>query len=149
MPDIGPLQPQDEAAWRPLAHAYLAFYQTTRPEADLSRLWQRLQADESIHALGAWVDGQLVGIVHYLYHPSCWSEDVCYLQDLFVDPAHRGCGAGRALIEAVATQARSQGSPRLYWLTQADNAIARSLYDKVAAHTGFIRYERALEQTSR
>lgn len=144
MPQIQPLQAHDKAAWLPLAQAYLAFYQTSRPDSDFERLWLRLQEGRELHALGAHVDGQLVGIVHYLYHPSCWSNDVCYLQDLFVGPKHRGQGLGRALIEAVAEQARLKGSPRLYWLTQAGNEVARKLYDQVAAHTGFIRYERTL-----
>lgn len=144
MPDITPLQAQDKAAWRTLAQAYLAFYQTSRPDKDFEQLWLRLQQGDGLHALGARVEGQLVGIVHYLYHPSCWSDDVCYLQDLFVNPEQRGMGMGRALIEAVAEQARLRGSPRLYWLTQASNDTARKLYDQVAAHTGFIRYERPL-----
>ncbi len=144
MPDITPLQAQDKAAWRTLAQAYLAFYQTSRPDKDFEQLWLRLQQGDGLHALGARVEGQLVGIVHYLYHPSCWSDDVCYLQDLFVNPEQRGMGLGRALIEAVAEQARLRGSPRLYWLTQASNDTARKLYDQVAAHTGFIRYERPL-----
>lgn len=144
MHEITPLQAQDKAAWFNLAQAYLAFYKTSRPDNDFEQLWLRLQAGRELHALSARVDGQIVGITHYLYHPSCWSGDVCYLQDLFVSPMHRGQGLGRALIEAVAEQARLKGSPRLYWLTQADNETARMLYDKVAAHTGFIRYERAL-----
>ncbi len=144
MPEITPLQAHDKAAWWPLAQAYLAFYQTSRPDSDFERLWFRLQEGRELHALGAHVDGKLVGIAHYLYHPGCWSSDVCYLQDLFVSTAHRGQGVGRALIEAVAERARLKGSPRLYWLTQAGNETARKLYDQVAAHTGFIRYERAL-----
>ena len=144
MPEITPLQSKDKDAWLTLAQAYLAFYKITRPDNDFAQLWQRLQAGHELHALGAHVNGQLVGITHYLYHPSCWSGDVCYLQDLFVHPSHRGFGLGRALIEAVAEQARRKGSPRLYWLTQASNETARKLYDQVAAHTGFIRYERAL-----
>ncbi len=144
MPQIQSLQAHNKAAWLPLAQAYLAFYQTSRPDSDFERLWLRLQEGRELHGLGAHVDGQLVGIVHYLYHPSCWSNDVCYLQDLFVSPEHRGRGLGRALIEAVTEQARLKGSPRLYWLTQAGNETARKLYDQVAAHTGFIRYERTL-----
>ena len=66
---------------------------------------------------------------------------MCYLQDLFVDEAARGQGAARALIAAVGDRAREAGSTRLYWLTQDHNAVARALYDKVAKHTGFIRYE--------
>ena len=45
------------------------------------------------------------------------------------------------LIEAVADRAKQQESTRLYWLTQDHNAVARQLYDRVAKHSGFIRYE--------
>ena len=65
----------------------------------------------------------------------------CYLQDLYVDGAARGQGAGRALIEAVAAHARERDSARLYWLTQDHDAAARQLYDRIAKHSGFIRYE--------
>ena len=75
------------------------------------------------------------------FNASTWGEPVCYLQDLFVDPAQRGLGLGEQLIEAVAGQARQQGAQRLYWLTQADNTAARTLYDRVAEHRGFIRYD--------
>ena len=53
-------------------------------------------------------------------------------------------GVGRALIEAVAQQARAAGAQRCYWLTQQDNHAARALYDKVARFHGFIRYDVAL-----
>jgi hypothetical protein len=48
---------------------------------------------------------------------------------------------GRALIGAVAAQAREAGAARYYWLTQEGNAVARMLYDKVAQYNGFIRYD--------
>jgi GNAT superfamily N-acetyltransferase len=87
-------------------------------------------------------DGALAGITHYLFHESGWTmTPVCYLQDLFVDPAVRGTGGGRHLIEAVAQAALAAGSTRLYWLTQTQNEVARQLYDRLARHTGFIRYE--------
>jgi GNAT superfamily N-acetyltransferase len=38
----------------------------------------------------------LLGLTHYLFHRHAWKiENVCYLQDLFVDPAARGTGLGR------------------------------------------------------
>ncbi len=61
-----------------------------------------------------------------------------------MDQVARGTGAGRALIEAVAEQARKAGAARLYWLTQDHNAVARRLYDQVARNGGFIRYEYSL-----
>ena len=58
-----------------------------------------------------------------------------------VDPALRGTGAGRKLIEAVAGAAKAYGAGRVYWLTQDSNAVARQLYDRLAANRGFIRYD--------
>ena len=68
----------------------------------------------------------------------------CYLQDLFTASGARKTGVGRALIEAVYERARAAGSPRVYWQTKEDNAIARRLYDQVAAATGFIVYAKPL-----
>jgi GNAT superfamily N-acetyltransferase len=92
------------------------------------------------------INGQLVGIAHYLFHASAWAAKVCYLQDLFTASEARGKGVARTLINAVAKEAEAKGAVRYYWLTQEGNAVARSLYDKVAKFNGFIRYDRALQQ---
>jgi GNAT superfamily N-acetyltransferase len=89
-----------------------------------------------LHSLGGRLDGQLVGITHYLFHVTFWSADSCYLQDLFVDETARGQGAARALIERVAEEARRRGAARLYWTTEQDNVPAHALHDKVAHFTG-------------
>jgi GNAT superfamily N-acetyltransferase len=78
-----------------------------------------------------------------LFHRSTWATGwYCYLEDLFVDPARRKAGAGRALIEAVYALADARGCPRTYWMTQASNATARSLYDQVASKAPFVQYRR-------
>ena len=93
--------------------------------------------------LGAYADGTLAGIVHYLFHRSCWTiADYCYLQDLFVAETARNLGLGRTLIEAVEREARAAGASRVYWLTKEDNATARKLYDRVAERSGFIQYRK-------
>ncbi len=66
------------------------------------------------------------------------------MQDLFVDEAARGLGVAQALIEQVAQAAHQRGAPKLYWLTHQTNARARRLYDRVAQHHGFLRYDYAM-----
>lgn len=134
----------------PNCGAAIDFYQTQLPPEIYDCTWQRLIAAESpIRGLGARLDNAaapLVGIVHYLFHAHAWSpREVCYLQDLFVDPTVRRAGIGGKLIEAVAAIAREYGCLRLYWTTKEDNATARSLYDHIARFNGFIRYDCALD----
>ena len=140
MIEIGPLRPEDRAAWGVLARGYKSFYREPEPDEAYEQTWQRLAAGTEIHGLGARLDGRLAGIAHYLFHPAVWYGEACYLEDLFTDEAARGRGVARALIEGVAAAARDRGAQRFYWLTHETNAQARVLYDKVARFTGFIRY---------
>lgn len=119
-----------------LAQAYKTFYETELPDSAYQATWQRLQEGREIFAWGAWADGRLVGITHYLFHANIWTADICYLQDLFVDESVRGQG--------VAQVCKERNSPRLYWSTHYTNARARRLYDRVAKHHGFILYNYAL-----
>jgi GNAT superfamily N-acetyltransferase len=140
---IGALAPADRERWAELWTGYLAFYETSVPDAIYTSTWSRiLDPQGDIRALGARDEaGRLVGITHYVFHPHAWStREACYLQDLFVDPAARGRGHGRALIAAVAGVARARPAHSLYWKTMTDNATARRLYETVAAHDGTIVY---------
>lgn len=134
----------EREAWEPLWQGYLAFYKTSVTEQVTQTTWDRFHdPDEPMFVLGAYLDGKLVGIVHYLFHRSTWTiGNYCYLQDLFTSEDARGKGAGRALIEAVYERAKEAGASRVYWNTQEDNATARVLYDKLADCPGFIQYRK-------
>jgi GNAT superfamily N-acetyltransferase len=139
---IRALRPDERPSWEPLWQGYLAFYKSTVAPEVTATTWGRLHDPaEPMHVLGAFLDGTLVGIVHYLFHRSTWTiGDYCYLQDLFTTPEARGQGAGRALIEAVYDRAEVAGASRVYWLTHETNATARALYDTLADRPGFIQY---------
>ena len=143
---IRPIGEDEREAWNPLWADYLAFYKTTltRDISDLA--WSRFHdPDEPIFALGGYVDGELMGIAHYLFHRSTWAPHrYCYLEDLFVAVGARGKGLARALIETVYARAEAANASRVYWLTQSNNAQARILYDKVADNLGFIQYRKVI-----
>ena len=142
---IRPVTAADESDWRRLWTAYLEFYESSVPEEVYRTTFARLldPARTQQNGLLALRDGQAAGLVHYIFHPHNWRvEDVCYLQDLYTEPAFRGGGVGRALIEAVYEAADERGAPSVYWLTQDFNETARVLYDRVANLTPFIKYQR-------
>ena len=142
---IRPIEAGDEAEWRRLWRAYLAFYKTERPEQVYATTFARLISESPNEFSGfiALVDGRPVGLTHYLFHRTCWAEaDTCYLQDLYADPEIRGKGIGRALIETVYSAADAHGAATVYWMTQDFNATARQLYDRIATLTPFIKYQR-------
>jgi GNAT superfamily N-acetyltransferase len=141
---IRPVSLDERADWERLWTGYLAFYKSSVPREAYDVTWARLHdPNELMGLLGAYVDGKLAGIVHYLFHRSCWTVgDYCYLQDLFVADDVRKLGLGRALIEAVEQEARAAGASRVYWLTHESNTAARALYDKLAENSGFIQYRK-------
>jgi GNAT superfamily N-acetyltransferase len=142
---IRPIAREDEAAWRRLWTDYLTFYKSTVPDTVFDATFARLLGDapEDFNAFVAEQDGELVGLVHYLFHRHCWRiENVCYLQDLYAIPEARGQGIGRKLIEAVYAAADAAGAPSVYWLTQDDNMTAQQLYNRIAKKTNFVKYQR-------
>lgn len=141
---VRPLTADDRKDWEELWKGYQEFYGADL-SADTDRLFNELLAakPEGPLCLVYEDEGRLLGIVHYLYHQTCWGpEPRCYLNDLFTAPKARGKGVGRALIEAVYNAADTAGAAQVYWLTQDFNEAARRLYDKLATKTPFIKYVR-------
>jgi GNAT superfamily N-acetyltransferase len=139
MLEVTKLTPADHALWKRLFSYAVG---PAREAPDLyERVWAAFMADQRLHALGARLDGKLVGVAQFFVHPSTTGPDACYLEHLFTRPAWRRKGVGRALVVAVTAWARSRGCGRLYWLTHETNTEARALYDQVAERSGFIEYE--------
>lgn len=140
----------DFAQWKPLWDGYNAFYgrkgETALPEEVTQRTWSRFfDAYEPMHAVVAEQNGQLTGLVHFLFHRSTITiEPSCYLQDLFTLESARGKGVGRALILEVYRRAKLAGCSRVYWLTHETNDTAMKLYDHVAQKSGFVVYRKSL-----
>ena len=142
----------DHGQWLPLWEGYNAFYgrsgATALPPEVTAATWARLlDPREPMHALLALDGPQVLGLAHIIFlRNTIMLGMTCYLQDLFTAPAARGRGIGRQLILAVYDQARRAGATRVYWHTQEANRTARSLYDAVAKHSGFIVYRHDLLQ---
>ena len=86
------------------------------------------------HALLAEVDGVPVGYLSYTICYSVWSGyTIVAIDDLYVEQAHRGCGAGRRLMEESRAACIRDGHGFLRWTVELDNPRAIAFYDRLGA----------------
>ena len=67
----------------------------------------------------------------YFSFSSTIAEKVAVLNDVFVEPNHRGEGIAKLLIDHCRDYAALLGAVRLQWVTALDNQSAQSAYDKM------------------
>lgn len=140
---LRPLVESDHDSWHRLWDGYCAFYETNMPVDVTATTWHRLLDPNETNFFGlvAERDGEVIGIANCVLHGTTWAvAQRCYLNDLFVDPAARGSGAGKALIDELQRMGAEQGWDKIHWLTAESNATARRLYDQFAPKSGFIQY---------
>jgi ribosomal protein S18 acetylase RimI-like enzyme len=114
-----------------LFDAYRQFYEMP-PDLALARryLGERFTRGESVILVAEDAEGVVVGFTQ-LYPAFCSvaADRTFVLYDLFVTPAARGTGAGRALMEAAEAYARAEGAARLQLQTARTNVVGQSLYE--------------------
>ena len=101
-------------------------------EADLER-WV-FGEDAVASVLVAEQDGHAVGIALWFRNFSTWTgQPGIYLEDLFVEPAHRGSGLGKALLVALARIAAHRGYRRVEWAVLNWNQPSIDFYAALGA----------------
>ena len=114
--------------------------------AEYERLPDEVVATEALvhEALfGAWpaaevliadLDGEAAGFALFFHNFSTFlARRGLYLEDLFVRPALRGRGVGRALLARLAAIARERGCGRFEWSVLDWNADAIAVYERLGA----------------
>ncbi len=94
----------------------------------------------------AELDGEVVGFALWFLSFSTWRGVYgLYLEDLFVRPAHRGSGLGRALVVTLARECVERGYARFEWSVLDWNAPAIGFYESLGATPvdGWTRYRLA------
>ena len=82
----------------------------------------------------AYVDGAPAGFALFFHNFSTfWGRPGIYLEDLFVDPEHRGKGAGKALLAHVAKMAVERGCSHLQWAVLDWNEPSIRFYKSLGA----------------
>ena len=92
------------------------------------------QPNPRAKALICSVDGQPAGFALYFYNFSTWTgKSGIYLEDLFIEPAYRGRGAGKALLRTLARIAIAEDCTRFEWSVLDWNEPAIRFYEAFGA----------------
>ena len=146
---VRPVRSDEFDAWTSLYRGYAAFYETPTSDEHQRQIWSWIHDDRSIECLVAVPvdgDGAEVGAPRGLAHLREWVRPLRgvtagYLDDLFVDPDHRGSGAVDALFDALNRLAIERDWAIIRWTTADDNYRARTVYDRLATRTNWITYD--------
>src|SRR3954463_1894783 len=85
-------------------------------------------------ALVCRIDGMAAGVAVYFFNYSTWQgRHGLYLEDLYVSPAHRNAGAGKALLQRLARIAVDKGCGRFEWSVLDWNEPAIRFYRSIGA----------------
>lgn len=147
-PTIRPARPNDAAAIlnfiRELAVYEKAGDEVTASEDDI--LESLFGPASTAHGLMAEWDGEPIGFAVYFFNYSTWQgRNGLYLEDLYVTPARRGSGAGKALLRRLAGIAVENGCGRFEWSVLDWNEPAIRVYEAIGAQAQpeWIRYRLA------
>ena len=115
----------------------LAEYEKLAAEAQASGAdfhAQLFAPQPAAHAMGAESAGRIVGVAIWFYN---FSTFVCrrglYIEDVFVEPEHRGAGIGRAFFRALAQRAKQEACQRMEWSVLDWNEPAIAFYRALGA----------------
>jgi GNAT superfamily N-acetyltransferase len=114
----------------------LAVYERAEDQvvATAADIRQSLFQKRSAHALICSVDGAPAGFAVYFFNYSTWQgRKGLYLEDLYVTPAHRHVGAGKALLQHLARVAVAEGCGRFEWSVLDWNEPALQFYRSIGA----------------
>ena len=108
---------------------------TPEPSALAERMRQLLDGGDTLVMLaGDESDGGdgPDGLAVLRFRAAIWSTGLeCYLAELYVSPARRGQGLGRALMEAVLREARNRGADTMDIGVDEPDLAARRLYESL------------------
>jgi len=140
---IREIQINDKIQWQELYKGYAKFYKVEMNDQILEIVWGWLHdRNHEVNGIVYETEGGIVALAHFRKMPRpLKGKHIGFLDDLFVDPKHRGKKIGEQLINELKKISTAKGWGLIRWLTASDNLRAKKLYDRVAKKTSWDLYE--------
>jgi GNAT superfamily N-acetyltransferase len=137
-----PVSPRRFEVWRAHYLRYAAALGEHADDAIAATVWSWLLArTHGVEGILAVAEDELAGFVHFRPFPRTLDgNEACFIDDVWVTETHRGTGLAQALIDRVRALARDRGWTHVRWVTDAKNARARALYDRIAEDSHLVTY---------
>ena len=99
--------------------------ETPGPDVLAERIRQVIRDDS-----GTFLVTGTIGVAVLRFRPSFWTGgETVYLEELYVAPDARGCGHGRAMLEAAVAYARTRGATSMEIAVDEPDLAAINLYE--------------------
>ncbi len=126
---------------RALLERHLAFANATSLPEDMHALDVDGLCAPSVTFFSLRDDGELLGVAAL----KRLDDEHAEIKSMHTAAAARGRGIARSMLEWLRNAMRAEGWARVYWMTKADNARARRLYDQFTQADDFVRYVLAVK----
>ena len=140
---IRPIKIEDKKDWEKLYRGYADFYKVEINDEILATVWKWLfDQNHEVSGLVFEENSKVIALAHYRKMPSpLRGKYIGFLDDLFVDPEHRGKKIGEKIISELKIISEKNKWGLIRWITKNDNKRAKSVYDKVSEKTIWDTYE--------
>ncbi|WP_348946381.1 GNAT family N-acetyltransferase [Chitinibacter sp. FCG-7] len=137
---INPVTPDQYESLTDLLFELHSFYNhpptASRAEINDHLLKNLLAGDSNIQLIVASEHSTVIGFAAILWQyslvePAAEQRKQCQLKELYVRSAHRGSGAGKALVTWIAQFALANGCGRMDWHVKASNERGIKFYSKL------------------
>ena len=140
---IREIQLKDKERWEKLYKGYADFYKVEMNDEILKTVWKWLfDQNHEVRGLVYEENSKVIALAHYRKMPSpLRGKYIGFLDDLFVDPEHRGKKIGEKILSELKNISEKNEWGLIRWITRKDNERAKNLYDKVSEKTTWDTYE--------
>jgi len=124
----------DESDFEQIVELFKEFAEFEKTPEKMYNSVERMKAEkEFFNCFVAVCNGGIIGYVSWFICYYTWTGKAMYMDDLYVQPAFRGKGIGKQLLNKVLTLAKETGCHKMHWQVSSWNKSTIGFYKSLGA----------------